>query len=51
MQSIYRSNTDELYQILQLKNEAFVVEQNCIYQNCDNKDQGSYHLCDVSKPN
>ena len=34
----------ELYQILQLRNEVFVVEQNCPYQDCDNKDFQSYHL-------
>ncbi len=33
----------ELYQILQLRNEVFVVEQNCPYQDADDKDQGSYH--------
>jgi ElaA protein len=34
----------ELYAILQLRNEIFVVEQNSVYQDCDNKDQPSYHL-------
>lgn len=34
----------ELYSILRLRNEVFVVEQNCPYQDCDNKDQASYHL-------
>ena len=34
----------ELYKILQLRNEVFVVEQNCAYQDCDNKDFKSYHL-------
>jgi ElaA protein len=34
----------ELYAILQLRNEVFVVEQNCIYQDADNKDQASHHL-------
>ena len=34
----------ELYDILQLRNEVFVVEQNCVYQDADNKDQSSYHL-------
>jgi len=34
----------ELYQILQLRSEVFVVEQNCIFQDIDNKDQESYHL-------
>ncbi len=33
----------ELYAIMQLRNEVFVVEQNCIYQDADNKDQLSYH--------
>jgi ElaA protein len=34
----------ELYSILQLRNEVFVVEQNCVFQDADNKDQQSYHL-------
>src|SRR4029078_13048509 len=35
---------DELYSVLQLRDEVFVVEQNCVFQDADNKDQGSYHL-------
>jgi ElaA protein len=35
---------EELYKILQLRNEVFVVEQNCPYQDCDGKDFKSYHL-------
>ncbi len=34
----------ELYSILQLRSEVFIVEQNCVYQDCDDKDQGSYHF-------
>jgi ElaA protein len=34
----------ELYAIHQLRNEVFVVEQNCVYQDADNKDIPSYHL-------
>ena len=34
----------ELYAILQLRNEVFVVEQNCVFQDADNKDQDSFHL-------
>jgi len=34
----------ELYAILQLRNAVFVVEQNSVYQDCDDKDQHSYHL-------
>jgi ElaA protein len=37
-------NTKELYQILRLRNEVFIVEQNCPYHDIDNKDQESYHL-------
>jgi ElaA protein len=35
---------DELYTILRLRNEVFVVEQNCVFQDADNKDQSSYHV-------
>lgn len=34
----------ELYAIIQLRNEVFVVEQNCVYQDADNKDQQSWHV-------
>jgi ElaA protein len=34
----------ELYKIMQLRNEVFVVEQNCPYQDADNKDLLSYHF-------
>ncbi len=34
----------ELYAIMQLRNEVFVVEQHCIYQDADNKDLQSHHL-------
>lgn len=35
---------EELYKILQLRNEVFVVEQNCAYQDCDGKDFSSWHI-------
>jgi ElaA protein len=35
---------DELYALLRLRTEVFVVEQNCVFQDMDNKDQGCYHL-------
>ncbi len=35
---------EELYQLLRLRNEVFVVEQNCPYQDLDNKDQFSLHV-------
>jgi ElaA protein len=34
----------ELYEILALRQEVFVVEQNCPYQDCDGKDLKSWHL-------
>lgn len=37
-------SVDELYLIMQLRNEVFVLEQNCPYQDADNKDQQSFHL-------
>lgn len=36
--------TEELYQILQLRSEVFVVEQNCVYQDIDGKDQKALHV-------
>lgn len=35
---------EELYSILNLRSEVFVVEQNCVYQDIDGKDQASYHV-------
>jgi len=35
----------ELYAIMRLRLEVFVVEQNCVFQDADNIDQHCYHLC------
>ena len=35
---------NELYNILKLRSEVFVVEQNCIYQDLDDIDKTSYHF-------
>ena len=37
-------STEEIYNILKLRSEVFVVEQNCIYQDIDEKDQKATHL-------
>ena len=37
-------STEEIYNILKLRSEVFVVEQNCIYQDIDEKDQKAVHL-------
>jgi ElaA protein len=34
----------ELYEIVYLRNEVFVVEQHCVFQDADHKDQQSFHL-------
>ena len=34
----------ELYAIIRLRNEVFVVEQNCVFQDADDKDQASFHF-------
>ena len=36
--------TQELYDLLQLRSEVFVVEQDCVYQDIDYKDQKAIHL-------
>ena len=37
-------STQELYSVLQLRSEVFVVEQNCVYQDIDGKDAKAIHL-------
>ena len=44
IKSFSELNTNELYQILQLRAEVFVVEQDCVYQDVDGKDQKSLHV-------
>lgn len=41
----------ELYEILQLRNEVFVVEQNCAFQDADNNDQSAWHLMGFDEKN
>jgi ElaA protein len=35
---------NELYALLQLRSEVFVVEQDCVYQDVDGKDQKAIHI-------
>tara|TARA_B110000858_G_scaffold193768_1_gene246901 strand:+ start:185 stop:652 length:468 start_codon:yes stop_codon:yes gene_type:complete len=37
-------STEDLYRILQLRAEVFVVEQNCVYQDVDGFDQQALHV-------
>jgi len=49
----YRSYNDltkrELFDIYFLRQEVFIVEQNCVYQDIDQKDHYSYHLMAYDK--
>ena len=36
--------TKELYDLLQLRSEVFVVEQDCVYQDLDGKDEKALHV-------
>jgi ElaA protein len=36
--------TPELYALLQLRSEVFVVEQTCAFQDIDGQDQAAWHL-------
>ena len=36
--------TEELYELLRVRSEVFVVEQNCVYQDMDGDDQEAIHL-------
>tara|TARA_Y100000782_G_scaffold65428_1_gene71412 strand:+ start:1635 stop:2075 length:441 start_codon:yes stop_codon:yes gene_type:complete len=40
---------DSLYEVLQLRAEVFVVEQNCPYQDVDGKDQKAMHILGYHK--
>nr|WP_026913663.1 GNAT family N-acetyltransferase [Christiangramia portivictoriae] len=37
----------ELYAILQLRSEVFVVEQDCVYQDIDGKDEAALHVMGI----
>ena len=42
--SFQELTVDELYELLRVRSEVFVVEQNCVYQDLDGDDQTSVHL-------
>lgn len=37
-------STEELYAILKLRQQVFVVEQQCVYLDCDGQDRKAHHL-------
>jgi len=44
LKKVHELTLDELYAILQLRSKVFIVEQNCIYNDVDGKDQLAWHL-------
>ena len=40
---------EELYAVLKMRHEVFVIEQDCIYLDMDGNDQSSYHLMGFSE--
>ena len=44
IKKFHKLTTDELYELLKVRSEVFVVEQNCVYQDMDGDDQNSIHL-------
>lgn len=42
--NFFSLNTQQLYDILQLRSEVFVVEQDCVYQDIDGNDQIALHV-------
>ena len=45
----HKLTTSELYDLLQLRSEIFVVEQNCVYQDIDGKDKKALHVLGYKK--
>lgn len=44
IKSFHELTLEEIYQILKIRSAIFVVEQACVYQDLDDKDQGAYHV-------
>ena len=42
--SFQELTVDELYELLRVRSEVFVVEQDCVYQDMDGDDQKAIHL-------
>lgn len=44
VKSFKELTTKDLYAVLQLRSEVFVVEQDCVYQDVDGKDFEAFHV-------
>lgn len=49
IRSFSQLSNEELYRILQLRSEVFVVEQNCVYLDADDLDQEGHHVLGFSQ--
>lgn len=49
IKSFEELSLQELYDLLQLRSEIFVVEQNCVYQDIDGTDQEAVHILGYKK--
>lgn len=45
VKSFEELTTNELYKILQLRTEVFLLEQHCMVTDVDDNDQKAWHLC------
>ena len=51
IKSFEELSVQELYNILKLRSEIFVVEQNCVYLDMDDKDQKALHVMGMKNGN
>lgn len=51
LKSFDQLSNQELYELLRLRNEVFIVEQNCVFPDLDGKDQQCYHLLGTENGN
>jgi ElaA protein len=51
VKSFEQLSTRELYELLRLRNEVFIVEQNCVFPDLDGKDQQCHHLLGTESGN
>jgi ElaA protein len=51
LKSFQDLSVNELYALLRLRSEVFVVEQNCPYLDIDNADQDALHLLGIVQDN
>lgn len=51
VKSFEQLTKQELYNLLQLRSEVFVVEQDCVYQDLDGKDEKALHVLGFKNDN